>query len=195
MAKTGKVREIRNRMLEIFGENCWMGYTLDRKNPFTFHHIFEQRKGGKDLIDNGAILTSHAHQDLNQLDMHHKVLYRELNLLFTALNETKTPPTVEYYKEVNEILKRADKVIELSPYCNLEPDYGLVDEILKEKKKVEEENNDGYIKIGGVYMPVSYDTREINYLKEEPKDIVEISIEYKEKVKKKNRNHKNYSFK
>ena len=83
MAKTGKVREIRNRMLEIFGENCWMGYTLDRKNPFTFHHIFEQRRGGKALLENGAVLTSHAHRDLNQLDMHQRAMYRDLNILFT----------------------------------------------------------------------------------------------------------------
>lgn len=214
MANTSKVRDIRNRMIEIFGQNCWMGYTVDRKNPFTFHHIFEQRKGGKDLMENGAVLTSHAHRDLNQLDMHKKDLYNELNQLFTFLNETKCPPTLDYYKEVNEILLVASRFIKLSPYCNLNPDFELVKEALA-KRKIVEEVDDGYIKIDGIYMPVSYDTRDIGesyitqslekksvsynnlkqYIEEIPVEIVDIPMEYRGAVKKKNRNNKIYNYK
>ena len=194
MAHTGKVREIRERMLEIYGNNCWMGYKLDRKNPFTFHHIFEQRKGGKDLITNGAILTRAAHNDLNQLDMHEKSLYRDLNLLFIELNETNLPPTIEYYKEINKILLIANKKIELSRFCNLEMDLGLIREnISKEEEKVDE----NYIKIKGVYMPVSYQKIDKDYsivvpLEEEK---IEIPLEYQNKVKKKNRNKRRYTYK
>ena len=212
MAHTGKVRDIRSRMLEIYGESCWMGYTIDKKNPFTFHHIFEQRKGGKDLIDNGALLSLHAHHDLNQLDVHKRNIYNELNLLFTALNETKAPPTVEYYKEVNKVLIYASKFITLSEYCNLYPDFELLDDYLEQIKEMKNEEGDQeYIKIDGVYMPVSYQKKDVIYVtktlevsnknKNKNKNIsyvtedVEIPKEYRNKTKKKNRNNKKYKYK
>lgn len=194
MAHTGKVRDTKSRMLEIYGINCWMGYTVDRGNPFTFHHIHEQRKGGKVSIDNGAILTKYAHQDLNQLDMHKKCLYNALNELFILLNETKTPPTIEYYREINKILLLADKVIDLSYYCNLHPDYGMLSEALEKSRELQKQNDDGYLLIDGVYMPVSYGVRSIDYVKEVPEELFNIPLEYKGKMKKKNRNRKIYSY-
>ncbi len=194
MAHTAKVREIRNRMIEIYGDYCWMGYTLDKKNPFTFHHIFEQRKGGKDLINNGALLTKDAHNDLNQLDMHQRAMYRDLNILFTELNETMSPPTIEYYKEVIKILVKASKVIYLSPKCNLDPDYCLMKEKLDEFRENKIAKSDEYIRVKGVYIPASYDKIDKDYstlVQEE----IEIPIEYKNKVKKKNRNKTKYKYK
>ena len=113
MANTSKIKEIRDEMIKIYGNNCWMGYRLTKNNPFTFHHIFEQRVGGKDLIENGALLTKFAHRDLNTMDLHVKPLYKDLNILFKELNNTKKAPTIDYYKEVNKILVRASK----SPKC------------------------------------------------------------------------------
>ena len=198
MAHTGKIKEIKDRMIEVYGPNCWMGYRLDRKNPFTFHHIFEKRKGGKDLMANGALLTREAHCDLNQLDMHEKSMYRDLNLLFIELNETNAAPTIEYYTEVKKILLCASKKIELSKYCILDEDFGLIREVLSEQEKVKETNfEENYIQIDGVYIPVSYQKIDKDYSAVVPKVLEEyvIPLEYKNKVKKKNRNKNKYTYK
>lgn len=131
MSNTKQVQMVREIMLSIYGEGCWMMYKLDRKNPYTYHHIYEARKGGKVTIDNGAILTRFAHDDLNELEKHAPYLYRELNSMFKELNGTRKPPTKEYFKEVNGILLRADKVIYLSDYCELNPDFVLLEEFAK----------------------------------------------------------------
>ena len=39
MSDTKKVQEVRGKMAGIFGPTCWMGYKLDRKNPFTYHMV------------------------------------------------------------------------------------------------------------------------------------------------------------
>lgn len=131
MANTKQVQMVRERMLSIYGEGCWMMYKLDRKNPYTYHHIHEARKGGKVTIDNGAILTRFAHDDLNELEKYAPYLYRELNGMFKELNGTRKPPTKEYFKEVNGILLRANDIIYLSEYCDLNPDYVLLEEFSK----------------------------------------------------------------
>lgn len=131
MANTKQVQMVRERMLSIYGEGCWMAYKLDKKNPYTYHHIREARNGGKVTIDNGAILTRFAHDDLNSLEKCAPYLYRELNTMFKELNGTRKPPTKEYFKEVNGILLRANDIIYLSEYCDLNPDYVLLEEFAK----------------------------------------------------------------
>lgn len=131
MSNTKQVQSVREKMLSIFGEGCWMMYKLDRKNPYTYHHIREARKGGKVTVDNGALLTRLAHDDLNALECCAPYLYRELNVMFKELNKTKKPPTKEYFKEVNGILLRADDIIELSEYCELNPDFVLLEEFAR----------------------------------------------------------------
>lgn len=175
MAHTGKVRELKNRMIEIYGPNCWMGYRTDKKNGFTYHHIQEQRNGGKDTLENGANLTSYAHRDLNELDAHLKSLYHEFNDLFTALNSTNKPPTIEYYKELYKLLIKASEYIELNRYCVLksEFDFGLLKEMIEKAEELNntkghielmDEYNNGiltkdteYEKIDGIYIPIKRD--------------------------------------
>ena len=43
---------------------------------------------------------------LNYLDENIHGAYMDLNYLFHLLNCTEAPPTEEYYREVNKILKR-----------------------------------------------------------------------------------------
>lgn len=80
---------------------------------------------------NGAILTRLAHDDLNELEKYAPYLYDELNFMFKELNVTRKPPTKEYFKEVNGILLRADKIITLSDHCELNPDFVLLEEFAK----------------------------------------------------------------
>lgn len=131
MSNSKEVQKVREVMLSIYGEGCWMMYKLTRKNPYTYHHIHEARNGGKVTIDNGAILTRLAHDDLNELEKYAPYLYDELNFMFKELNVTRKPPTKEYFKEVNGILLRADKIINLSDHCELNPDFVLLEEFAK----------------------------------------------------------------
>lgn len=51
MSNSKEVQKVREVMLSIYGEGCWMMYKLTRKNPYTYHHICEARNGGKVTID------------------------------------------------------------------------------------------------------------------------------------------------
>ena len=93
MSNTKQVQKIRETMISIYGEGCWMGYKLTKANPYTYHHIREARNGGKVTLDNGALLTRFAHDDLNEMENRARYLYRELNALFKELNQTRKPPT------------------------------------------------------------------------------------------------------
>lgn len=211
MADSIEIENARKRLIEIFGEICWMGYRIHSKNRLTFHHIVERRNGGKDTIDNGAILTRHAHDDLNQLEIHARSMYRDLNALFTELNETKAPPTIEYFKEINKILLVANRIINLSGDCVL--DMGFIEEQLDlTSEGIDIISEDEYVRVKGVYIPVSYQRVEKDYSSvvsckegEEvesryrvylpcDKELVEIPAEYKGKVKRKNRNNKKFTY-
>ena len=92
----------------------WLNFKLCRKNPYTFHHIEKRCDGGLRIISNGAILTRLGHDFLNILEIREPELYRNLNLLFKELNNTKLPPTEDYYEEVNGILRQKPKVLTLT---------------------------------------------------------------------------------
>ena len=63
----------------------WMGFKLTDNNTYTFHHIRERRNGGKQELENGAILTIFAHQFLNYLDLHCKRAYNDYHIMITIL--------------------------------------------------------------------------------------------------------------
>lgn len=94
------------QMIEIYKPNGidWMNYHLEKKNPYTYHHIKEVRNGGKRTIQNGAILTKQAHEYLNYIDREYHKIYKELNGLFLELNRTYKPPEEDYFQEVNHVL-------------------------------------------------------------------------------------------
>ena len=177
MSNTKQVQKVREKMISIYGEGCWMGYKLTKKNPYTYHHIREARNGGRVTLDNGALLTRLAHNDLNEMENHGKTrcLYRELNELFKELNKTRKPPTKEYFKEVNGILLRADKVITLSDHCELNPDFILLEEFAI----ATQESYPG--------IPEVEELRKKVYAREE-EEVIEIPSSYSPKIKKKNRN-------
>lgn len=173
--KTKKVQMVKSAMIEIYGEHCWMGYTICRDNPFTYHHIKEKRFGGKVTLENGALLTSYAHADLNTLEHVKPYYYNKLNSMFMELNATLAPPTKEYYEEINDILLHASKYVKLSKYFNpilLDEDYNA-DETT-------------------IFIPERY--KELHTHKPMYIPDVEIPIEYRDKVKTKNRNSKLYKY-
>lgn len=107
-----------NSLLGIYGEGCWMGYTICPDNPYTYHHIKKDCDGGKSNLANGALLSRCAHEDLNEMEIRLNQYYIKLNKLFRLLNDTKRPPTIEYYIELNRILRKVNSIMKLSEYYN-----------------------------------------------------------------------------
>lgn len=92
----------------------WLSFKLCRKNPYTFHHIEKRCDGGLRIVSNGAILTRLGHDFLNMLELREIEMYRELNRAFKELNDTKMPPTDDYYEEIDGILRQKPKVLTLT---------------------------------------------------------------------------------
>jgi len=81
------------RMIDMYepdGED-WMGFKLTDNNTYTFHHIRERRVGGKEELENGAILTHFGHQFLNHLDSHNKRAYNDYQAIFRRINKSRGP--------------------------------------------------------------------------------------------------------
>lgn len=85
----------------------WMGYTIDRSNKLTIHHIFKQVYGGPNDFSNYALLVEKSHNYLHLLEMKDHEVYLQLNALFKELNESLEEPDDYYYEKVENVLKKA----------------------------------------------------------------------------------------
>ncbi len=130
-----------NLMITIYKplNKDWMGYSIQKtkgrnsKMILTFHHINEERKGGKATLENGAILSSKAHKDLHTLEFRNYELYQKWTNLFIEINQNKGPLTSEleakrehllketkiYLKELEEIKIRSHYETKENPLKNL----------------------------------------------------------------------------
>ena len=90
------------RMLNIFKPDGvdWMGYKVSSDNPYTFHHIKEQRFGGTWDVTNGAILTKNAHEYLNYLEHFCPEAYDEYQAIFRYINSFQKPIPKEIYEDL-----------------------------------------------------------------------------------------------
>ncbi len=93
------------QLVEKFGtyEVDWMGFTLNKKNPLTYHHIQKDCDDGKKTIENGAPLTRKAHRLLNCIEKNDTDLYDEWNALFREINESGVPPTEEQQEKIKTL--------------------------------------------------------------------------------------------
>ena len=88
-----KHSKVLSKMIDVYepdGED-WMGFKLSSDNQYTFHHIRERRCGGREEVENGAILTNRAHQFLNHLDCYHKDAYNAYQEIFKRINKSNGP--------------------------------------------------------------------------------------------------------
>lgn len=102
-----------------YGNNCWMRYRLSRDNRYTLHHIRKRQDNGTRKKDNLALLTTHAHRDFNKIEMFLPTYAKKLNELFRELNNSNRPPTLDYWIELNNLLREINEIMRLSGYCNL----------------------------------------------------------------------------
>ena len=81
----------------------WLNYKVVRPSDITFHHIIKKEDGGLYTLDNGALLTSTAHQYLHIIEYKEKDIYMMLNKMFTIINKQRSAPTPDQ-REIIEYL-------------------------------------------------------------------------------------------
>jgi hypothetical protein len=103
-------------MVRIYGtyKVDWMGDEIKIPSDLTRHHIVKRENGGENGISNYALLTFSSHHLIHYLEDNYFEYYERLNELFLELNRTCAPPTIEYYEEVNKIMKKVRKSIKNS---------------------------------------------------------------------------------
>lgn len=82
----------------------FLGYPITKDNPLQYHHIIFKQNGGKTTIDNGALLTSKSHSLFHKIVNNEYITSKKITREFKKLNESKMPPTVEYYEKIKELL-------------------------------------------------------------------------------------------
>ena len=79
-----------------------MGYTLDR--TASFHHIIKREHGGKETIENGAVLNKTAHEYLHIIEYKDIGTYIAINKILEIINDQKDRPTKEQYQIISKLL-------------------------------------------------------------------------------------------
>ena len=98
------MRDITKRMIKIYNLDklCFMGYTLDR--TASFHHIIKREHGGKETIENGAVLNKNAHEYLHIIEYKDYDTYIAINKMLKIINEQRDKPTTEQLEIISKIL-------------------------------------------------------------------------------------------
>ena len=126
-----KRKQITREMLKIYipySGKDWMNYKLVKKD-LTFHHITKKSDGGKEVIDNGALLMPIGHQYLHLIEYKDIKTYESINKIFEYVNHQRYEPTseqraiIEYllsefeYKHRNDKNSKGKKLIKESYLC------------------------------------------------------------------------------
>ena len=82
----------------------WLNYKVTQSNPLTFHHIEKRCDGGKETIDNGALLTEIGHQYLHIIEFKEIETYLLLNKMFKIINNQEAAPTLEQRELIEYLL-------------------------------------------------------------------------------------------
>lgn len=98
------MKPITKEMIKIYNLDklCFMGYTLDRNA--TFHHIVKKENGGKEVIENGAVLNKTAHEYLHIIEYKDIGTYIAINKILKIINEQRDRPTKEQLEIISKIL-------------------------------------------------------------------------------------------
>lgn len=103
------MRKVTQQMIDMWqmSNMDWMGYTLEKKERFSFHHLIIPKKdGGPYSIDNGAILIQQAgHDYLHCIQRTDEELFQELTNILIEINKQRFMPTMEQLMRINEILE------------------------------------------------------------------------------------------
>ncbi len=82
-------RYVREQLIEIYGETCFLGGLPSENNPLTLHHIKPVCNGGVDTVKNGALLTEGMHWLFNMIELKDPEFANEINEYFKYYKKTK----------------------------------------------------------------------------------------------------------
>lgn len=82
------MKEITRQMIRIYGlkEFDFMGYKLIKNNA-TFHHLIKKENGGRETIDNGAVLMPVSHSYLHLIEFKNFDIYYSINSIMKICNK------------------------------------------------------------------------------------------------------------
>ena len=103
---------VTKKMLKIYvpySNLDWLNYKLIKKD-LTFHHLLKRENGGREIIENGALLMPVAHQYLHIIEYKDLETYNAINKLFMYINKQETEPTLEQRLILEYLLVEFEKV-------------------------------------------------------------------------------------
>ena len=87
----------------------WLNYRLVKKD-LTYHHILKKSDGGKETIENGALLMPISHQYLHLIECKDIETYNAINKLFSYINMQKHEPTIQQRVYIDYLLSEFERV-------------------------------------------------------------------------------------
>ena len=106
------MQTVTKNMLKIYvpySNMDWLNYKLIKKD-LTFHHLQKREDGGKEVIENGALLMSVAHQYLHLIECKDIETYIAINKIFKYVNQQMCEPTREQREIIEYLLQEFEKV-------------------------------------------------------------------------------------
>ena len=83
----------------------FMGYKVNKDNPYTYHHLLKKCHGGKETIENGAILTKYSHEYLHIVETRDLNIYNYINNVLKQINEQGHEPLLRQILAIDYLLK------------------------------------------------------------------------------------------
>lgn len=105
------MKQIKKEMLKIYkpiSNLDWLNYKLIKKD-ITFHHIVKREHGGKETIDNGALLMPVGHEYLHIIEYKDIDTYIAINKIFKFINQQQFEPTTEQREIIEYLLKQFEE--------------------------------------------------------------------------------------
>jgi len=87
----------------------WMGYKVSKENPYTYHHLKKKCNGGKETIENGAVLTRTGHEYLHIVESRDMELYNYINNVLKQINEQGFMPLERQLLAIDAMLRMFEK--------------------------------------------------------------------------------------
>lgn len=101
------MRKILNLMIDYYNLKGidFMGYKVNKNNPYTYHHIIKRCLGGNESFENGAILTKISHQYLHIIESRDLIIYEYINNIFKQITQQGYGPTKNQLLAIDYVLK------------------------------------------------------------------------------------------
>jgi hypothetical protein len=80
---------IREQLINMYGETCFLGGKPSAANPLTLHHIKPVCNGGVDTVKNGALLTESMHWLFNMIESCDPDVAEHINKYFQYYKNTR----------------------------------------------------------------------------------------------------------